>query len=314
MKTKVLGLLKLVRWTNLLMVVSVVLLIRYTLLTPYYILSSITVSAPTLGFALLLLSYVFLAASGYVINDFFDAKIDCLNKPDKVLVGKLFQRNETYFIYWILVTIGFLCSVAASFAASTWQVVLIYLLLALMLYSYSERYKRMPFVGNLIVALVMFVGMLMPWIYDFFFFASDPMLFASVSPILKMVLQFVLIYAAFAFMCTLVRELIKDMEDVEGDKEFGCRTLPIVWGLWPVKILTSVLLFVVLAGLVFCQYWFLKNGLKSASFSLLLPDALCVAIFVQLLNAVTKKQFSVASFLTKLLMLFGMVSMIFIQV
>ena len=167
---------------------------------------------------LISISTVLIAAAGYIINDYYDVKIDFVNKPERVVVDKLLKRRVVMAAHSILnfagIGIGFLVS---------FKIALINFLSALLLWLYSNHLKRLPFVGNVAVALLTGAALLVIAIY----YQKNMFL--------------VLVYAIFAFSITLIREIIKDIEDVKGDTVFGCRTLPVIWGIRKTKMIIYLL-------------------------------------------------------------------------
>ena len=204
--TKVKGLLRITRSYNLLIILLTQYLVYIFLLgkgqlNMQYILHP--------GFFVLSISTICIAAAGYIINDYHDVKIDMINKPGRVVVGSVINRRIALLFYFILtfigITLGFLLS---------WKIGLINIFSAGMLWIYSIRFKKSAFWGNFSIAILTALSILIIYVWH------------SGEPILA-----VLVYAWFAFIITLIREIIKDMEDMRGDKLYGCKTLPILWGI-----------------------------------------------------------------------------------
>ncbi len=234
------------------------------------------------GFFLLVLSTVLIASAGYIINDYYDVKIDFVNKPDRVVVGKNLSRR------WVLAGHTFLnlSGIGIGFYLSP-IIGIINFFAAFSLWLYSNELKRRPFIGNLMIAIltgltVMVVGQ---------YFSERAYL--------------ILCYAVFAGFITLVREIIKDMEDLKGDERFGCKTLPIIWGIQRTKkvIYLILLVFVVV---VFIMMWNLNQLLP-----FLLLGTLIFLIFA-IQRADTIKAYNRLSSLCKIIMLLGVISMIFV--
>ncbi|MCU0398003.1 MAG: geranylgeranylglycerol-phosphate geranylgeranyltransferase [Cyclobacteriaceae bacterium] len=161
---------------------------------------------------LLAASSALIAAGGYVINDYYDVKIDLVNNPNRVVVGKSVPRRIAILLHGFLSLSGIALGIFLS-----WWIVLINIISVSLLWFYSNLLKRLPFVGNFAVSLLtgLSIGVL-------------NVLYNTFNPM-------VIIYAVFAFFMTLVREVIKDMEDLKGDNTYGCKTLPIIWGLRKTK-------------------------------------------------------------------------------
>lgn len=234
---------------------------------------------------LLSLSTVLIAAAGYIINDYYDIKIDYVNKPDKVVVGKLVKRRIVLVSHAVLnfagIGIGLLLSVyvgAINFVA------------AFLLWIYSNRLKRKPFIGNLVIALLTGLSIFIVAIYY------------------QRNFNLLLNYSLFAFSVNLVREVIKDMEDLRGDMRFGARTLPIVWGLRKTKYFLYFLIFIFIA-----TFYFLSAQLGNETLNLFFLVLIFPIIYLiyLLYRADSQKRFHQLSLYCKLLMLAGICSMIF---
>lgn len=236
---------------------------------------------------LLSLSTVLIAAAGYIINDYYDIKIDYLNKPEKVVIGNLLKRRLALAIHWLLnlsgTLLGFLVNIYLG---------IINLLAAFLLWLYSNHLKRLPFFGNLTVAFLTGLSLLVILVI----YPQNHML--------------VIIYAIFAFFINLIREIIKDLEDWRGDEAFGCHTLPIVWGIRRTKTIVYLLL-LLLAFLLGILVFSLENYFLKMYFAILVFPAV---IFVwKLIFSDTKKDFHFLSRFSKWIMLSGIISMIFFK-
>ncbi|WP_268036460.1 geranylgeranylglycerol-phosphate geranylgeranyltransferase [Algoriphagus sp. PAP.12] len=187
------------------------LLVAFTqLMTTYFLVKTTNSGAPVLEdfrLYLLILATVMITAAGYMINDYYDVKIDYVNKPHEVVVGKGIKRRVVIVLHSIL---NF-SAIALGLIVSP-KIGLINFFAAFLLWFYSNRLKREPFIGNLTVA---FLTGLSVYIIAFYFQKNELL---------------VLTYAIFAFFLNLIREIIKDIEDRHGDRKHGCRTLPIVIG------------------------------------------------------------------------------------
>jgi 4-hydroxybenzoate polyprenyltransferase len=235
---------------------------------------------------MIVLATISIAAAGYIINDYFDVKIDLINKPQEVIIGKYFKRRKAMFIHQIFnfmgLAIGFLLSL---------KVFLVNFLAIAALWFYSERFKRKAFIGNFLVAFLTAFSLSILSIY----YQKNILL--------------VNIYALFAFFISLIREIIKDMEDIRGDARYGCRTLPIIWGIRRTKILlySFIVSFVII---LISMAYSLQNQYLIILFSLgILPFSWLIN---KLYWADKRKDFSFLSRVCKIIMLFGIGSMIFV--
>ncbi len=235
---------------------------------------------------LLCLATIVLTASGYIINDYYDIKIDYINKPDKVVVGKLLKRRVVMVIHTILNIIGVLLGLLVSY-----QIGLICLGASFLLWLYSNQLKRLPFVGNLAVGLLTSLAILL---VDLYYESGE---------------RLVLTYAIFALFITLIREIIKDIEDMRGDMRHGCLTLPIKYGIRKTKniiywlsfgfVLTLIIVTISTSNVYLMSYF----GLLGVPF---------VWFLYKLNRSDKKRDFTHLSRYCKWLMLVGIISMVFL--
>jgi len=235
---------------------------------------------------LLSASTIMIAAAGYIINDYYDVKIDLINKPDRVVIGKSITRRFAIFFHTVLSAVGVGIGLLLG-----WKVGAINFFSATLLWWYSNNLKRQPFIGNFSVALLTGLSIL---IVNILYHVS------SIE---------VIIYSLFAFFMTLIRELIKDMEDLKGDHSFGCKTLPILWGIrkskyWVYGELAVFSMIVVMINdrfVVLPMYYFI--------IFLFIPLLL---LLIRLIRADTVRDFYNLSQFCKMIMLLGILSMPFV--
>lgn len=234
---------------------------------------------------LLSASTIMIAAAGYIINDYYDIKIDYVNKPDKVVVGKLIKRRIVLASHIILNLLG----IGIGFYLSL-KVGALNFLAAFLLWVYSNRLKRMPLIGNVTIAFLAGLSI------------------AMIAVFYQKNVTLLMAYAVFAFSINLVREIIKDMEDIRGDMRFGSKTLPIIWGLRKTKyfLYALIVLFVSILFLLSSQ---LGNHILNVFFLILILPI--IYLIYLLYRADTQKRFHWLSTFCKLLMLAGIYSMTF---
>lgn len=229
------------------------------------------------------LSTVLVAAGGYVINDYYDVKIDYINNPERVVVGKTIPRRFAILLHVGLSALGIFVGLFVS-----WKLAAVNVLSVSILWFYSNLLKRLPFIGNLTVALLTGASIaILVFLYE-------------TNTIL------ILIYALFSFFITLVREIIKDMEDLKGDNTYGCKTLPIVWGIRKTKITLYVLIFAFLISVVAINQVYVKLEMIYFVMLLFVPLAW---LTTRLARADTKKDYGWLSSFCKVIMLLGILSM-----
>jgi 4-hydroxybenzoate polyprenyltransferase len=236
---------------------------------------------------LLSVSTVLIAAAGYIINDYYDVKIDYINKPERVVIGKNIPRRYAILFHVVLSGIGIIIGLLLS-----WRIAALNVLSAFLLWLYSNNLKRLPFIGNFSVA---FLTGLSVWIVDLLYRHGSAL---------------IVIYASFAFFMTLVREIIKDMEDLKGDNTFGCRTLPIVWGLRRTKFAIYFILAVFALTVILINQFYKALPLEYFLIFLFIP---LLILLYRLIRADTTRDFAALSTFCKIIMLLGILSMAFIK-
>ncbi len=197
----------LVRWPNLAIMLLSLGLVRGLLLPGQP--PGAVLLAPRFG--LLVLAALLVAAAGYIINDYYDVKIDAINRPARLVVGRLLRRRHAMLAHVLLSGLGVILATALSCRLGA-----VTMGAAALLWGYSARFKRLPLVGNVSIATLTAALILLP------------ALLATTPPEGR--LKAVWLYALAAFLLTVVREIVKDLEDMRGDAQHGCRTLPLVWG------------------------------------------------------------------------------------
>ena len=270
---------------------------------------------PSPAFVSLLLSMIFIVAGGYVINDLYDVEIDAINKPERLVVTRVFTKKESGIFYIVLTIIGLAFALFSSILALRTKFITLFALLVLLacvLYSYSSTYKKKLVVGNVIVSLSVAFAVFLPWLFEMLYLSSNVIILSVGEDIMLYILRFVLIYTAFAFVTTLIREIIKDAEDYAGDVAIHCRTIPIVYGVKNTKIILYVLISILLSVVFSYGYIIVKLQLYIASAVILLVALCSVLLMVRIYKAKDKNDFHVASNLSKLMMLVGLLSILFL--
>jgi len=235
------------RPVNLLFILIIQLLFRWCIVLPPLTLAAFKPNLPWWGFVSLLLSTLLIAAAGYVVNDMMDTDIDRINKPEKVIVGEEMTVGQATRFYWILNAVALLFSLVAAISIHSWRMMTIQAVIAAILLFYAQGFKRKLLIGNLLVA---FCAAMVIGILPFYELRLAQQMEYRTSLISNYILMAAAGYGAFAFFSTLVREIIKDIQDMPGDKEEGCKTFPIVFGVKAAQILTLVLLDITLVAVV----------------------------------------------------------------
>ncbi|MBS1765028.1 MAG: geranylgeranylglycerol-phosphate geranylgeranyltransferase [Bacteroidetes bacterium] len=302
---------RLIRIGNLAMLALAQCLVYYMVVVPLLKVSEFTPSLYTWQFALIVLCTALITAGGYAINDFFDKDIDAANGIRKTPNISPWAMKTIYFSFSLIaVAIG----AYLTYGLKLRQFALIFLLTSALLYFYSASYKRLPLVGNFVVAFLSALAIFLPAFADYEMqYAFRDIKLPVVNERmynLRLIIAITSAYSLFAFLMTFVREIIKDLEDMEGDRMYGCKTLPVVAGTKLAKYVAIFFLFLIFILLVMIQIHFEWWSQTMAFFyqvaAIQLP---LLALVIYLFLAKEKKQFHLASLLAKLTMLGGILSL-----
>ena len=313
--------LKAVRFNNLLIIAFTQYLLRWCILKTYV--EDVYGFSPEEGsvavgliitefqFFLLVLSSVLVAAAGYIINDYFDLKIDRVNKPDKIIVGRYIKRRIAMGAHLVMTFLGILIGGYVAMKIGSPTLVLIHIFSALSLWFYSTSFKSQFLIGNLIIALLaglvpLTIGLFeIPALNKYYL----PTLVDSMVAInFNYLAYWVLGYAAFAFVLTLAREITKDIADIKGDENYGCRTIPIVIGVKNTKFILLVIYCVAMTGVIYAQQNFINDSITLWYMALGFGLVLLYTMF-KTMTGETREDFLSASQANKLLSLIGILYM-----
>ncbi|MFN3317023.1 MAG: geranylgeranylglycerol-phosphate geranylgeranyltransferase, partial [Raineya sp.] len=230
-------------------------------------------------------STILVAAAGYIVNDYYDIKIDLINKPERVVVGSVIKRRIALASNFLLNALAVLLGYYIS-----WKIAIINLICIFLLWWYSNYLKRLPFVGNFAIALLTATTL---WVVAFYY---------------NQHWEEIYIYSSFAFFISLIREVIKDMEDVKGDEAFGCKTLPIIWGIPRTKVFLYALTMAFISNLAVSFFFLHKGIVVFLSLIIFFPIA---SFLIKLYKADKRRDFRYLSNWTKLIMFLGLISIFF---
>jgi 4-hydroxybenzoate polyprenyltransferase len=300
---------RLIRWPNLVFIALTQMLFRYFILDFVYQENDLAYESIKLNellFFLLMAASVCIAAAGYIINDYFDVNIDQLNKSSKVIIGTYIKRRWAIFFHAILSLTGFILSLYIGYKLNNIYIPFFNFIAIALLWFYSTTFKKKLLVGNVIISLLTAWVILVLTLSEYRF---------RISPedfVWQRILKVSFVYAGFAFIISLIREVIKDMEDIEGDLKYGCKTMPIVWGLPASKVFTGVWIVVLAGVLVIIQIYILQFGWWIPAVYALLTIAIpLVWVLRKLYDATTPKDFHRLSSVVKMIMGAGILSMLF---
>lgn len=238
---------RLVRWSNLLFLAALVWLMEKWVATPILEKAAFGEQLPGYILWLIILATVLIAAGGYVINDYFDVKIDRINRPDEVIVTRSISKPAAMRLSMILSGVGIACGIAVAVLLRSLTIGILFVLIPGLLWFYSSSYKRLFMVGNLIIALLAGVT---PIVIAMTNVAVLQLRYETILPYTTLVHDIYAWlggFALFAFLLTWIREIIKDMQDQMGDRELECHSMPVVWGEKWTKVFVTGLIVVTLA-------------------------------------------------------------------
>ncbi|MBZ0241685.1 MAG: geranylgeranylglycerol-phosphate geranylgeranyltransferase, partial [Bacteroidales bacterium] len=263
--------------------------------------------------SLFLIAVLATAAAGNVINDIADIEIDRINKPHKLIVGSKIPVKTARNAYFALVSIAIIAAIVLSFLSKNLNLFILIGMVNGLLWFYAQRYKRQFVIGNLVVAFLAALLVLVAGFFDMFFLMEHAIMWAKATTVIQMILEIVGVYAVFAFLVSLIRELVKDMEDIKGDAKVGCRSIPVVLGISVSTYIVWALQLVLLAVIGWWQIILFRDGAVAAFGFLFITDMLILLSGLQLVGNPKKREFGIVSILLKLVMLSGILSILFIS-
>jgi 4-hydroxybenzoate polyprenyltransferase len=316
--------LNLIRWKNLLIVISTMFLMRYAVIGA--LISKIGVilvkgdgkeipmalQFPWYDFLILVAATTFITAGGYIINDYFDIKTDLINKG-KVIVGTKIPRQMAMMWHNIFNILGVAAGFYISWKAGYIWFGAIFLIVSGLLYFYSASYKRQFLIGNIIVAIMTAMVPLLVLFYDWPAIYRYYTINAITVPEFNFIIYWIGGFALFAFMTTLTREIIKDIEDFEGDVAYGRNTVPVVIGILSAKIVSVSLVVLTVIFLYFTWYFFINDLITLVYLSAAIVIPLLLVI-IRIIRSRNKKQLHSASTIMKIVMLTGILYSVVVKV
>ncbi|MDP4263137.1 MAG: geranylgeranylglycerol-phosphate geranylgeranyltransferase [Bacteroidota bacterium] len=298
--------LRLIRLPNLFFIALTQALFQFCIYYPLY--RGLIPAKDILHFAFLVLASLFIASAGYIINDYFDINIDEVNKPQKMVVDKVIHRRWAIAWHFILSFSGIILTALALPVFEKWYLILANMACVALLWFYSTNFKKSLLIGNIVISL------LTAWTILVIFFSKVTVgnAFEPGTYTQPKFFRLAILYAGFAFISSLIREAIKDIEDIKGDVKYGSRTMPIVWGINATKVYIAVWMIVLIIMLLIIQvyilqfrwWWLVTYGILFVIFPLAL-------IFRRLFKASSTEEYHSLSNRIKFVMLTGTLSMIF---
>lgn len=307
---KLFSFLKLIRTVNLLIIAFTMCMVRYAIVKPIIDKTFYKLEMPDLHFLILVFSVMTIAAAGYIINDYFDMKIDRINKPENAVVGIDIKRRWAMLLHFLLNIIGIAGGVYVSYRADMLSAgIVLFVFTASALWFYSTNFKKQFLTGNLLISVLAALIPVTAGIYDLKWIQNYyGSLIGQYNPDLFTALfTFLGVFSFFAFILNFIREIIKDAEDIEGDKEFDCKTLPLVMGIKYTKWILFILLLFVFSILTYFNYEYIFDKTYYFPFIYIVLGLQIPVLYLAFyaLSIKSKSGFKTASTITKLIMLSG---------
>jgi 4-hydroxybenzoate polyprenyltransferase len=302
--------LKLIRWPNLFIILLSMSFLLYFVIIPALGISPATAGMGTIEFILLIVSTLLIAIGGYIVNDVFDINADSLNKPESNIIGNIISVKYAYRLYWITTITGVAAGTVLSYLINQVNFGLIFLFSAGLLWFYSQKYQCQPLVGNIVISLLSAISFGLVWLFEFYALSNNAMVFTGVQSEFPLVNRLITIYMGFAFFVSLLREIIKDIEDYKGDNRFGCITFTVKFGVSASKLLALIVAYITLVASFIVQYYFYNTGYLLLTGAFVAIAILILTIIIKLHKSTSKENFGRLSTLIKILMISGIMSMI----
>lgn len=306
---RIITLTRLTRIPNLVIIALVLYLQRWCIVLPG--LQQSGIETGWTGYGFIVLGTVLIAAGGYLVNDFFDTDIDAVNRHGKVVSPLLVSPGSLKTIY-IAVTLSGLISIAYACYLSGISILwLVYLLAAVVLFWYSFRLKKALILGNLAVAIASAFTMPAAWLFDLLPLSGWDSIGFSAGNDYSGISVIVTIYCFFAFLISFAREIIKDIEDMEGDSRYGCRSLPVVYGVPVAKGVVVSGFGLTFFLLIWWQISLYSSGRPDiAAYLTIAVDLPLLWLSVYVMRMRSKGQYHNAGLMAKVIMVTGILSML----
>ncbi len=296
-----LSIFKLIRWKNLILIALVQILIKYALFPAFYIKDTLS----DFNFALLVLATLCIASGGYIINDIYDVKADRINKPTEVYINKTITESNANTLYIVLTFAGACIGFYLSSLIDKNAYFGIFILTSALLYTYSSFLKSIILVGNIIVSIAVALSIIIVGIFELL-----PVITSQNQGEQLTMFKILFDYAVFAFFINLIREIVKDIQDVDGDYKTGIKTLPIAIGKDRTTKFAFIITVFLIIAIVYYIYSFVFMHKEAIIYFLVAVIAPLIIIAIKLLSKETAENSKQTSTLLKITMLTGMLSML----
>ncbi|NQX85598.1 MAG: geranylgeranylglycerol-phosphate geranylgeranyltransferase [Flavobacteriaceae bacterium] len=293
--------LNLIRWKNLTLIILAQVLIKYALFDAF----NVAITLNSFGFFLLIAATVCIAAAGNIINDIYDIDTDIINKPEKLIVTKYISEQAAFNWFIALSITGVGLGFYVSNLVNKSGFASIFILVSGLLYVYANYLKRTFLIGNIVISALVGLSILIIGLFELL-----PAITDSNQPTQIMFFKILWDYAVFAFMINLVRELIKDIEDIDGDYNQDMKTLPIIIGRERAIKTVFVISLIPLFAVTYYVVTYLYKQQIAIIYFLACIIAPLLYVTINLFSATTKKELAHLSNILKLILFFGVLSLL----
>lgn len=294
--------LNLIRWKNLFLIALTQILIKYALLEPFDV---VAFTLNDFGFGLLVIATLCIAAAGNIINDIYDVETDLVNKPKKVLIGNKISEKNAFSFYIIFTIVGVCIGFYLSNLIGRTGFSSIFVIISALLYIYATYLKQTTLIGNIIISFLVAMSLIIVGLFELL-----PVITEQNRDTQLTFFKIIFDYAIFAFMLSLLREIIKDVQDVNGDYKQGMKTLPIVIGRERTLKVVFILSFIPLFAVTYYVITYLYKHYVAVGYFLIFIIAPLLYFSIKSYLAVTKKEVNLLSGLLKVIMFFGIMSIL----
>ncbi len=282
------------------MIAVVQLLVKYALFPAFVIDTTLS----PLNFFLLILATLAIAAGGYIINDIYDIETDTINKPNKVIVGKKITESSANKLYILFTFIGVCIGFYLSHKVGRPPFFGLFVIIAAALYVYASYLKQIAVAGNIIVSILVSLSLLIVGVFELI-----PAMTIENETIQSTMLEVLTDFAIFAFLINFIREIVKDTQDVDGDHKAGMQTLPILFGKARTSKVTMALTLITIAIIIYYITTFLYMHVTAIAYFLIAVVGPLIYIAIKMFTAENSNHFKHISFMLKIVMITGMLSM-----
>ena len=293
--------LNLIRWKNLLLLIIAQVLVKYALLEPF----NVTTRLSNFEFMVLVFATLCIAATGNIINDIYDIQTDSINKPKQLIIGKHISENHAYNLFFTLTIIGVSLGFYLSYRIGNLSFFGIFAIISMALYVYASYLKGTIIFGNILISLLVAMSIIIVGIFDLL-----PVISYDNRNTQLTFFDIILDYAIFAFLINFIRELIKDIQDTDGDYKAGMNTLPIAIGRERANKIAFIVSMTPIGVIIYFLTTYLYKQPIAIGYFLILIIAPLLYATLKIFSANNTSDYKHISNVYKMVMLLGILSLL----